>query len=235
MRALNHEGMFNDEASSSSSKADFLGAGQEEEVGQDNMRSDVLRVLKHVNEAWHDPGMIRTQEHVDDNTKVYKCVAPRLNCTQCGIDVLVFSFDDTYKNWHVKNNMWFEKAFINQFGQLLQHLSHAAASAYDLPQFCALSFPVQDSTWGELTQNIVVQPLIGADAIVCVAGDGSHYVVIEVEFSTQIITVYDGFASRTQAGKWVRYAQFVLQSVGKLPKTTGESYTCVILASTMLL
>ncbi len=228
VRALNDEGAFkNDEETSiASSQAELVGFGPDRGEGKQSMMGRHLRVIKTVKEAWLYPDMIQNIQVDFDESKVYTGVMPRLNCSQCCGDQLMTCYDETYKNWHVNDNMWFEKTFINQFGQLLQHIAHGAASASAQPQFFACTFPVHDNLWEEQTQKIVPQTTVVSDVLVSVAGDGSHYAVMEFVFSSRICTVYDGFASSTHVQKWVRYAKFLLQSIGYLPITAiGESCT----------
>ena len=217
VRALNDDGVFmTDEASAASSTAEIVGFGRRQEG--DSRKHHVVRVIKNLTEAWLDKDMI-LHTHVDgDHSKVYSRVMPRLYCRQCGGDSQLVSYDQTYVNWYVNGTQWFEKSFINQFGLLAQHVAHGAASAQEKPQFFGCDFPPDDK-WDHVTANIVPRTTVVSDVVVTAAGDFTHFVVMEVVFSGQIIMVYDGYASRTNVRKYVKYAKFLLQSLGVIPIT----------------
>ena len=170
----------------------------------------------------YDKDMI-LHTHVDgDHSKVYSRVMPRLYCTQCGGDSQLVSYDQTYVNWYVNGTQWFEKSFINQFGLLAQHVAHGAACGKERPQFFGCDFPPNDK-WEHVTANIVPRTVVVSDVVVTAAGDFTHFVVMEVVFSGQIIMVYDGYASTTNVRKYVKYAKFLLQSLGVISITApGE-------------
>ena len=179
-----------------------------------------FRKIKGVTEAWQDADMVITRTRVKNKNKIYTAVLPRLYCAQCLGDSYVISYDETYKNWVVNEDMWFEKEFINQFAVLLQHTSHQMASAHVMPQLVICNFPEHD--WTQGTESITVNKVV-SESVVCVLCDGTHYAVMEVVFQGQTISVYDGFAASTSVHKWVKYAKFVLQTIGVIPLTaTGE-------------
>ena len=234
VRALNDAGVFNDiddecmsnaVASIASDQAELVGFGPP--TGQSALMSRHVRIIKTVTEAWLDKRMIIEQDIHSEPDKIYTVVAPRLNCAQCGCNRLLNCHDSTYRNWHVNDNQWFEKAFINQFGQLLQHIAHGAACAREVPQYYSCSFPVEDHLWDQGTQNIVPQLALTSDTIACVVGDGSHYAVMEVGLSRKRITVYDGFANSSHVDKWLRYVKYLLQSMGVIPVKSCKSCICL--------
>ena len=225
VRALNDEGMFNEGASIDSDQAELVGFGLR--TGPPALMSTYVRIIKTVVGAWLDKRMIIEQDIALEPNKIHTMVAPRLNCAHCRCNTLLNCHDSTYRNWHVNENMWFEKKFINQFGQLLQHVAHGAACAREVPQYYSCSFPVQDHMWDQGTQNIVPQLTLTSETIACVAGDGSHYAVMEVGLSRRYITVYDGFASSSHVDKWVKYVKYLLTSMGVIPVDCGKSYMCM--------
>lgn len=194
-----------DEASTASSIAEIVGFGRRQEGDKGGQKHHVVRVIKNLTEACPcDKDMI-LHTYVDgDPSKVYSRVMPRLYCRQCGSDSQLISYDQTYVNWYVNGTQWFEKSFINQFGLLTQHVAHGAASAQERPQFFGCDFPPDDK-WDQVTANIVPRTTVVSDVVVTAAGDFSHFAVLEVVFSGQIIMVYhDGYASSTNIS-WMTY------------------------------
>lgn len=179
-----------------------------------------FRKIKNVKQAWQDTDMVKTRTRMDTN-KTYTAVLPRLYCEQCHGDSYVIDYDTQYKHWLLKEDMWFDKEFINQFALLLQHTSHQVASVHSMPQLVICNFPEHD--WAHGTEKIDVNT-VAADTMVCILCDGTHYAVMEVDVKGQIISVYDGFASSTSVRKWVKYAKFVLQSVGVIPITAAGKF-----------